>query len=374
MELRAVGVERPHLDLPGGGDVDHEGGLERIVLHVGEVRRRPVRRAGAAARQAGVEAGGSDQRMGALVIGMAVDGRRPEDELGAQPAQDLDHLVLLLRAGAQGAVAQGEEFELLGAEDLRRLRRFALALGGRAARPRLARGQVQDADPAPRPRHLRERSAAADFDVVGVRPDRQHVDGHACTPSPPATSTGIGSCARAARAKLGRWRTTGTSAANASSAAPPAATSAPPRRSEQRRRRNRRAPARDFARRQPGAAIEKPANVRKPPDREERQCELDVVADARAAEQESDHGPHREQELEDRWRRKAGGRARVVLPAVERRIGGLVERHVRRPPARALEEDEELVAPAAGAPRHRDRARLRTARSPTADSSWRAGG
>jgi len=45
------------------------------VLQIGEQRRRPVRRAGAAARQAGVEAGVAHQAVGAAVVGVAVTAR-----------------------------------------------------------------------------------------------------------------------------------------------------------------------------------------------------------------------------------------------------------------------------------------------------------
>jgi hypothetical protein len=99
------------------------------------VRRRPVRLPRAPARQTGVEAGGGDERVSALVVRVAVDRRRAEDELRAQPAQDVDDLILFFRAGAQRAVAQSEKLELVGAEDLGRSLGFAPARFGGAARP-----------------------------------------------------------------------------------------------------------------------------------------------------------------------------------------------------------------------------------------------
>ena len=64
-----------------------------------------------------------------------------------------------------------------GAEDRARRRRLGKPLLG-AARPRrgLAVGEVDDADAIPLRRQQGQRAATADFDVVGMGADRDHIE------------------------------------------------------------------------------------------------------------------------------------------------------------------------------------------------------
>ena len=166
------------LGLPASGHVDDEARLEAVVLHVREDGGRPVRVARAATGQAGVEARGVHQRVPSAVVGVAIRRRRSQDQLRAPSPEDLDHRVLLRLAGAQASVSESEELELARAQGLGRSLGLPSTLVRSAPGPRLTRGQVEDPDSSTRGRGDRKRSAAAELDVVRMRPDGHQLDAH----------------------------------------------------------------------------------------------------------------------------------------------------------------------------------------------------
>ena len=389
---RAAGMElrsrrrraRAHLDLPGRGHVDDERGLEwsraacrRRAPPAGAAHRAPRR------AQPGVEAGVGDQAMGPAVVRVAVGGRRREDQLRARAAQEVDQRVLLLAAGAQRAVAAVEEVELAPRRGPRP--RASASRRRSAGVPRVpASPRVRWTMPTRRPARgeLGERAAAAELDVVGMGPMA-------------STSTVIAAapcaCPRRRIASTGRAPRRGANAAPADERAwrgrEPQAAARPPDdgdRAEAGRARIR-APAATVAgparesrcAGNQGAAVEEPADVRPAPRRRRAPARLRgrSPSSALAEEQRDDRAHARPANWTD-------GVAAAALRAAVRRTcarrsactGGCSNGTSagRQPgPLRKMStlsrQPPRRVAP----PR---RARRSTARSPRADSSWRAAG
>ena len=178
-ELGSVGLDG--LDLPGvlGGDVDDERGAEVEAGGVIDELEGPHRRlAGLDLLQAGQEDGLPHQLGRLLMVGMAVDPIRGEDEPGLVEADALDDLQLVLPAHLHPGVRDVQHVVGGQAEDRRGGVEFAGPVGGAAPRSHLAPGQGHDPRAPARGGHLDQRAAATQLGVVGVGSESQGVQFH----------------------------------------------------------------------------------------------------------------------------------------------------------------------------------------------------
>src|SRR6266566_1695144 len=110
------------------------------------------------------------------MIGMAfVRPRRKNDRWTPSP-HNLDDLHFLIAAGAQPSVTEIELFAKSGAEDVGGYSRFTKTGLRIASRPHLAACQVDDAGAPSVADHLRDRPAASELDVVGMRREEHCID------------------------------------------------------------------------------------------------------------------------------------------------------------------------------------------------------
>ncbi len=109
------------------------------------------------------------------------------------------------------------------AERLGRRRRFARALGGRAARRAFAAREIAHADGVPVRGEQRGEAAARQFDVVGMRAEAQAVEAHArsstacsCTPDSSRSACAVASATSSAAARAPRNETSSSPASRRS--------------------------------------------------------------------------------------------------------------------------------------------------------------
>src|SRR5258707_11737911 len=100
---------------------------------------------------------------------MPVIGPHGEDELRPAAANDLDDLQLLLAARAHVAVAEVELLAKASTEDAHGFERLASPHSRRAASSQLATRQLDDADAEAVVDRFRNRAAARQLDVIGMR-------------------------------------------------------------------------------------------------------------------------------------------------------------------------------------------------------------
>ena len=149
---------------------------------VDEVVADPVRLPGVAfariAAQAGVERRlGQDLARGD-VIRMAVGPVRQRDRLRPMPANERDRLFELRRILADAPIGPPQVLAEPRAEHSASRFRFLEPDVRRAVAAHLAGGQIAQPDRQTERHVMRNRSAEADLEIVGMRTDRQEVNAH----------------------------------------------------------------------------------------------------------------------------------------------------------------------------------------------------
>jgi len=173
MELGPMGPDRLHFLFVGSGNIDDEGGCEFEPGLVIDDLVGPERRlARFELLQPGEVSRVAHEMRGLLVVGVAVDPIRREDDLRPVGAQDADDLELVLPGPFDPRV--GDVEHLMGGQshDPGRVRKLGGPDLGAAARRHLPPGQHDDSRSMTQPRQLDQRPAAAELDVVGVGPKR----------------------------------------------------------------------------------------------------------------------------------------------------------------------------------------------------------
>ena len=100
-----------------------------------------------------------------------------EDDFGTPAPDHVDDLQLFFAARSQTAVAEVELLAEGGAEDLRRVPRFAAADLHGSARSHLAVGELDDASLTSAAHDIHDRAAACQLDVIRMGSEKNRING-----------------------------------------------------------------------------------------------------------------------------------------------------------------------------------------------------
>src|ERR1044071_6785950 len=123
----------------------------------------------------GIETSSFHQAMSAMVVRMPVRGRRCQDELRPPAAQHSDDGVLLVVSVAQASISQVQKRDLRYTERGASLPCLLVSLLRRPTLAGLTGREVKDSDASATAGQQRNRGAAGELDVIGMRSDRKNV-------------------------------------------------------------------------------------------------------------------------------------------------------------------------------------------------------